>query len=195
MQALHVTCIPVVPVASLRLSWKIPWIAVATTVMAGKIPSMNVAIQLPRMAAECRGNCCGFTSAKLQWQFPRTSVGCHRWYNGVFHGQNHGTCRGHNRGICRGSAMSRDPCRGNPQISTVARGDTHGSPHKCRGNCRGLPSKSEIVCVHAAVVACKGSKQRPQAARAEAARVGRCWPSLDFNSVTLFVQQCDRVTC
>ena len=40
-----------------------------------------------------------------------------------------------------------------------------------------------------------GSKQRPRAARAEAARVGRWWPWLDSYSVTLFVQQYDRSTC
>ena len=40
-----------------------------------------------------------------------------------------------------------------------------------------------------------GSKQRPRAARAEAARVGRWWPWLDSNGVTLFVQQYDRGTC
>ena len=39
------------------------------------------------------------------------------------------------------------------------------------------------------------SKQRPRAARAEAARAGRWWPWLDSNGVTLFVQQCDRGTC
>ena len=32
-------------------------------------------------------------------------------------------------------------------------------------------------------------------ARAEAARVGRWWPWLDSNGVTLFVQQYDRGTC
>ena len=45
-----------------------------------------------------------------------------------------------------------------------------------------------------AVAARLGSKQRPRAARAEAARVGRWWPWLDSNSVTLFVQQYDRGT-
>ena len=46
-----------------------------------------------------------------------------------------------------------------------------------------------------AVAARLGSKQRPRAARAEAARVRRWWPWLDSNSVTLFVQQYDRGTC
>ena len=48
-------CLPVVPVASRRLSWKLPWIAVATILIAGKLPSISVAIQLPRMAVEYRG--------------------------------------------------------------------------------------------------------------------------------------------
>ena len=39
------------------------------------------------------------------------------------------------------------------------------------------------------------SKQRPRAARAEAARAGRWWPWLDSNGVTFFVQQYDRGTC
>ena len=43
-----------------------------------------------------------------------------------------------------------------------------------------------------AVAARLGSKQRPRAARAEAARAGRWWPRLDSNGVTLFVQQYDR---
>ena len=43
-----------------------------------------------------------------------------------------------------------------------------------------------------AVVARLGSKQRPRAARAEAARAGRWWPWLDSNGVTFFVQQHDR---
>ena len=42
-----------------------------------------------------------------------------------------------------------------------------------------------------AVAARLGSKQRPRVARAEAARVGRWWPWLDSNGVTLFVQQYD----
>ena len=46
-----------------------------------------------------------------------------------------------------------------------------------------------------AVAARLGSKQRPRAVRAEAARVGRWWPWLDSNGVTLFVQQYDRGTC
>ena len=46
-----------------------------------------------------------------------------------------------------------------------------------------------------AVAARLGSKQRPRAARAEAARVGRWWPWLDSNRVTLFVQQYHRGTC
>ena len=44
---------------------------------------------------------------------------------------------------------SRGPCRGNPRISTVARAKTHGRPRKCRGHCRGLPPKSQIVCIRA----------------------------------------------
>ena len=39
------------------------------------------------------------------------------------------------------------------------------------------------------------STQCPRTARAEAARVGRWWPWLDYNGVTLFVQQYDRGTC
>ena len=44
---------------------KLPWIAVATTAIAGGLPSTSVTIQLPRMAAECRGNCCGLASAEI----------------------------------------------------------------------------------------------------------------------------------
>ena len=46
-----------------------------------------------------------------------------------------------------------------------------------------------------AVAARLGSKQRPRAARAEAARAWRWWPWHDSNGVTLFVQQYDRGTC
>ena len=46
-----------------------------------------------------------------------------------------------------------------------------------------------------AVAARLGSKQRPRAARAEEARVGRWWAWLDSNGVTLFVQQYDRCNC
>ena len=42
---------------------------------------------------------------------------------------------------------SRDPCRGNLQISTVARGKTHGPPQKSHGHCRGPPPKSQIMCI------------------------------------------------
>ena len=42
---------------------------------------------------------------------------------------------------------SRGPCRGNPRISTVVRGKTHGKPRKCHGNCRGPPPKSQIMCI------------------------------------------------
>ena len=42
---------------------------------------------------------------------------------------------------------SRGPCRGNPRISTVARGKTHGRPRKCHGHCRGPPPKSQIMCI------------------------------------------------
>ena len=46
-----------------------------------------------------------------------------------------------------------------------------------------------------AVAARLKSKQRPRVARAqEAARVGRWWPWIDSNGVTLFVQQYDRGT-
>ena len=48
---------------------KLPWIAVATTAIAGGLPSTSVTIQLPRMAAECRGNCCG-NCRGLSWQLP-----------------------------------------------------------------------------------------------------------------------------
>ena len=41
---------------------------------------------------------------------------------------------------------SRGPCRGNPRISTVARGKTHGRPRKCHGHCRGSPPKSQTMC-------------------------------------------------
>ena len=50
--------------------------------------------------------------------------------------------------------------------------------------------------LHPDVVAGRlGSKRRPRAARAEAARAGRWWPWLDSNGVNLFVQQYDRGTC
>ena len=42
---------------------------------------------------------------------------------------------------------SRGPCRGNPPISTVARGKTHGRPRKCHGHCRGPPPKYQIMCI------------------------------------------------
>ena len=42
---------------------------------------------------------------------------------------------------------SRGPCRGNPRISTVARGKTHGRSRKCHGHCRGPPPKSKIMCI------------------------------------------------
>ena len=45
------------------------------------------------------------------------------------------------------------------------------------------------------VAARLGSKHRPRAARAEAARAGRWWPWLDSNAVTFFVQQDDWGTC
>ena len=61
------------------------------------------------------------------------------------------------------------------------------------------PTRCSGLAEHAlhpgAVAARLGSKQRPRAARAEAARVGRWWPWLDSNGVTLFVQQYDRGTC
>ena len=41
----------------------------------------------------------------------------------------------------------RGPCRGNPRISTVARGKTHGRPRKCHGHCRGPPPKSKKMCI------------------------------------------------
>ena len=37
--------------------------------------------------------------------------------------------------------QSRGLCHGNPWISTVARGKTHGRPRKCHGHCRGPPPK------------------------------------------------------
>ena len=92
----------------------------------------------PRMAVE---NASVGRPRKLPWQLPRSSMGFHGWYDRVCHGQNGGTCRGHNRGICRGSAMSRCACRGNPRISTVADGNTHGSPRKFRGHCHGPPPR------------------------------------------------------
>ena len=42
---------------------------------------------------------------------------------------------------------SRSPCRGNPWIFTVARGKSHERPRKCHGHCRGLPPKSQIMCI------------------------------------------------
>ena len=61
------------------------------------------------------------------------------------------------------------------------------------------PTRCSRLAEHAlhpgAVAARLGAKQRPRAARAEAARAGRWWPWLDSNGVTSFVQQCDRGTC
>ena len=42
---------------------------------------------------------------------------------------------------------SLGPCRENPRISTVARGETHGRPRKCHGHCRGPPPNSQILCI------------------------------------------------
>ena len=47
---------------------------------------------------------------------------------------------------------SRGPCRGNPRISTAARGKTHGRPRKCHGHCGGPPPKSSIMCIRAVMV-------------------------------------------
>ena len=55
------------------------------------------------------------------------------------------------------------------------------------------PTRCSGLAEHAldpgAVAARLGSKQRPRAARAEAARVGRWWPWLDSNGVAYFLQQ------
>ena len=91
----------------------------------------------PRMAVEIASV---ERPRKLLWQLPRSSMGFHGWYDRVTR-QNRGTCRGHNRGIRLGSAMSRCACRGNPRISTVADGNTHGSPRKSRGHCHGPPPR------------------------------------------------------
>ena len=142
----------------------LPWIAmVGTTEFAatGRTTAHAVAIAADfrgnrRVSEDCRGKGRGRPRVvveiaavgrppKLPGQLPRTSVGCHGWYNGVCRRQN--CCRGHNRDICRGSAMSRGICRGNPQISTVARGKTHESPRKFHGHCRGPPPKSQIMCI------------------------------------------------
>ena len=61
-------------------------------------------------------------------------------------------------------------------------------PTRCSG-------RAEHALHPGAVAARLGSKQRPRAAPAEAARVGRWWPWLDSNGVTLVVQQYDRGTC
>ena len=57
--------------------------------------------------------------------------------------------------------MSRGTCRENPPISTVACGDTHGSPRKFRGHCRGPPPKIQkmsIRCTNGAVSPHKAAK-------------------------------------
>ena len=55
---------------------------------------------------------------------------------------------------------------------------------------------TRLAHLHPSAVAARlGAKQRPRAARAEAARVRRWWASLDSNGVTLFVQQYERGTC
>ena len=38
-------------------------------------------------------------------------------------------------------------CRENPQISTEARGKTHGRPRKCHGYSRGPPPNIQIMCI------------------------------------------------
>ena len=62
----------------------------------------------------------------------------------------------------------------------------------------GMPPPTIFICsptLHPGAVAARlGSKQRPRAARAEAARVGRWWPCLDSNGVTPFVLQYNRGT-
>ena len=65
---------------------------------------------------------------------------------------------------------------------------TNKEPTRCSG-------LAEHALHPGAAAARLGSKQRPRAARAEAARVCRWWPWLDSNGVTLFVQQYDRGTC
>ena len=93
--------------------------------------------QWPRIAADGRGNCCGLTSAEITVAIAADFRGL-RWLVP--------------RSLPRTEpAMSRGPCRGHPRISTVARGNTHGSPRKCRGHCRGPPPKSQIMCIRASV--------------------------------------------
>ena len=96
---------------------------------------MTLEIAATGRPQSCQGNCRG------------PAMGCRGCYTGVYHGQNHGTCRGHNHDICRGSAMIRGPCRGHSRISTLAGGNTHGSPRKFHGHCHGPPPKSPTMCI------------------------------------------------
>ena len=129
-------------------------------------------LQLPRLQGNCRRLTWQFNCRGLAWQLPR--IEDYRgwpwkllWFD--VRGNCRGNCRGlpwvamlgttefatdrtaaravANRGICRESAMSRGPCRGNPRISTVARGNTYVSPRTCRGLCREPPPKSQIMCI------------------------------------------------
>ena len=109
---------------SWKLLWQLPWISVAIALYR-------------RITADGRGNCCGLTSAEITVAIAADFRGL-RWLVP--------------RSLPRTEpAMSRGPCRGHPRISTVARGNTHGSPRKCRGHCRGPPSKSKKMCIRARV--------------------------------------------
>ena len=111
--------------------------------------------QLPRNSAECRGDCRLAVALAADGRGISTAVSYCR-----------GNCRGrpwvvmvgttefatdktaaravaNNRSFCRGSAMSP----WNLRISTVARSNTHGSPRKFRGHCRGPSPKSQIMCI------------------------------------------------
>ena len=122
---------------------EITWIAVATSLISGKFPSINVAIQLPRMAAECRGNCCG-NCRGFPWQLPWISVAIALYRRITAYGR--GNCRGLTSAEIA-VAIAADFC-GNCRVSEDCRDNYRGWPWKllwfdvrgnCRGNCRGLP--------------------------------------------------------
>ena len=122
-----------------KMPWKLPRISVVIAALPWPWPRMAVEIAMKIATAVSEENAVANAAdfRGLPWlarrSLPRTEprrVPC-----------------GHNRGICRGSAMSRVTCLGNPSISTVARGNTHGSSRKFRGHCHGPPPKSQIVCI------------------------------------------------
>ena len=115
-----------VEIASIERPRKLPWHLPRTS--ADFRGDCRVAVA---MAADGRGNCHGSFRG-----FPCVAmVGTTEFATG----RTAATCRGCNRGIRRGSVMTRGTC------STVV--NTHGSPRKFCGQCRGPPPKSQIMCI------------------------------------------------